>query len=77
MTNQYKMLPDTLLTYGIVADAGDCVYPGLMGVLYLSVPEAAAVKDGTDLTRVEVDLAWGRWSLRQPLAQPLEVRTTC
>ena len=34
-----------------------CVYPGLMGVLYLSVPEAAAARDGTDLTRVEVDLA--------------------
>ena len=57
MTDHYKILPDTLLTYGMVADTGDCVYPGLMGVLYLSVPEAAAVRDGTDLTRVEVDLA--------------------
>ena len=41
----------------MVTDVVDCVYPGLIGVLYLNVPEVAAVRDGTDLTRVEVDLA--------------------
>lgn len=58
-------LPDTLLICGIVF-ALYCVYPGLQALGRVGV-----------IVRLKVaGLTGGKWSLLQPLAHPLEVRTT-
>ena len=62
-TRGHKILPDTLLICGIVLDLR-CVYPGLQ----------CRGRVGVKLNGAE--LAGGQWSLAQPLAQPLELRTT-